>query len=157
MSASSFLRRFHSDEVGAGARLIAWGFALINIPTALLALVAFFFLPLTFPGLVLFVNYWRSALDKMSVSSTKSLWAWTIVYNLVLLAALFIFTSIEPGPIAWFGLFPAIAAAAAGVALKSIEFHEEILLEKPVSEHAPEADWSSETEDEEAGRGRESE
>ncbi len=157
MKASSLLRRLHSDEVGAGARLIAWGFALVNIPTALLALVAFIFLPLTFPGIVLYVNYWRSAMDKLSISNTKSLWAWTIIYNLILIAAGVLWLSIEADRMGWVLIFPALAAAAAGVALKSIEFHEEILLEKPVTEYGPEADWSSDSEQKETDRGPESE
>ncbi|MDP5170607.1 MAG: hypothetical protein NWR72_10200 [Bacteroidia bacterium] len=125
-SNNTLLRRFYSKEVGAGPRLIALGFAIANIPTLLLALVAFFFLPITIPGIILYIFYWQSARDKLSWERTKALWVWTLVYNLILFVVGAAIVISDPDPGGLILLLPGLAAAMAGIAIVSLDEHKEL-------------------------------
>lgn len=120
-------RRLHSEEIGSGARIMAWVFALINIPGFLIALVTIWFWPITIPGMILFANYWRSAFDKMTYSQTEGLWIWTIVYNLFLLVTGSLILGVDGGSWEmWPALLPSLfGATMAGIALRALKDHRE--------------------------------
>ena len=120
-------RRLHSEEIGSGARIMAWIFALINIPGFILALATFWLWPITIPGMILFFNYWRSGFNRMTYSQTEALWIWTIVYNLFLLITGSLVLAIDGGSWEiWPALLPSLfGTAMAGIALRALRDHQD--------------------------------
>lgn len=119
-----FTERWHSDEVGAGARIMALLFAIVNVPTMIAGMVFFFMIPVSLPGMVLYVNYWLSVQDRHSWKKTRNIWRWTVVYNIALvLGGVLMADELSSGWM-WFLMFPLLAAGLAGVALRSLHDHK---------------------------------
>lgn len=126
-----FYRRFDSIEVGNGARIMAWIFAILNLPAFIFSVFFFYAWPVTIPGMILYVNYWRSGLDRLSFENTRSIWIGTVVYNLALfiVGGIILLNNVhsfqlEEGLI----LLPSLLASGmAGISLRALKAHREAL------------------------------
>lgn len=126
---SSFLRRWHSDEIGAGPRLMAGLFAIANIPSLIFAFATLIGLPVALPGMVLYIYYWSSFRDRLSWSTTRTVWKATLVYNLLLLVgAVAVLLDSLAGWTAWLTvpLLPTLAAGLSLITLRGLKEHQEI-------------------------------
>lgn len=128
-----FYHRFDSTEIGNGARIMAWVFAILNLPGFIFSIFCFYAWPITIPGMILYVNYWRSGLDFLEADKTRNIWIWTLVYNLVLFTAGSLIllsdgTTVEQAAL----LLPSLLGSGmAGIALKALQAHRD-------SKHSPE-------------------
>ena len=149
-------RRLASDEIGHGARLMAWIFALINLPGFLFALVFIWAWPLTIPGMILYVNYWRSAFDKLSWSSTKSLWMWSLFYNLLLVVLGTAVIVDSPSWGTWGMVLPSILGSGmSAIAIRALNDHKTELARSATllgAELAPEYDSNDEVQTSESNQ-----
>lgn len=122
-----FYHRFDSTEIGNGARIMAWIFAIINLPAFIFSVFFFYAWPITLPGIILYVHYWRSGLDGLEYTKTKNMWILTIIYNLILFTVGFMITLADGAPLGLFALLlpSLLGSGMAGIALKALEAHRD--------------------------------
>lgn len=124
-----FYHRFDSAEIGNGARIMAWIFAILNLPGFIFSIFFFYAWLITIPGMILYVNYWRSGFDMLSADKTRNIWIWTLVYNLALFTAgSMILLSGEPNIELATLLLPSLfGSGMAGIALKALQAHRDYI------------------------------
>lgn len=122
-----FYHRFDSAEIGNGARIMAWVFAILNLPGFIFSIFFFYAWPITIPGMILYVNYWRSGLDLLPADKTRNIWIWTLVYNLALFTAgSLILLNGRPDVELLTLLLPSLLGSGmAGIALKALQAHRD--------------------------------
>ena len=68
---------------------------------------------ISFPGLILYIFYLKILGNKIGIRTAKSVWGWTIFYNLLLMVGFLAITSLEAYPIA---MIYAFTVGMAGIA-----------------------------------------
>lgn len=122
-----FYHRFDSSEIGNGARIMAWVFSIVNLPGFIFSIFCFYAWPITIPGMILYVNYWRSGLDLLDADKTRNIWIWTLVYNLLLftVGSLILLSEGTTIELAVLLLPSLLGSGMAGIALKALEAHRD--------------------------------
>lgn len=124
-----FNQCFDSAEIGNGAQIMAWVFAILNLPGFIFSIFFFYAWPITIPGMILYVNYWRSGFNLLTADKTRTMWIFTLVYNLVLFTAgSMILLSGEPNIELAALLLPSLLGSGmAGIALKALQDHQDYI------------------------------
>ena len=81
LTAEKLNRRFTTDTLTPGTRMLALFFFIINIPPLVLGLMTVIGIPIMIPGIILFVLYGRMAFNKAKIGEGIGAWKGTMLYN----------------------------------------------------------------------------